>query len=416
MSDFPRQGGFDAGWLFVVAGVAICAAGLLIPAQRDLMDIRQKRDALHHEEVVANERLAAHSTFLADVEREDPLLVRRLAAAQLNLMPKGDTPVLLASSGQAPVTTWIDATVSVPPIPNGARADSPLARLATGPHRLWLLSGGVLAVFLGLLLDPSIGKVRVQSRSTAAAPPSFAQPSLQLDLVDAVNAGDPIVSTIEPLETPLVLPTAEVDTVAHGTEFVLAHSVNVQLDVGEASDSNDAVSVVEFDLPAGATIDQVHETIDSGTDALPDETATNPGPEVQLTECESELNAVDHAHDDGVDCVVDLNESDQESATSLDLPVSEPEVACKPQELPAPAAADDPVSTGADDPGLAPPDIETFDPFGQSHDTVPADNEQMHQGVPEPAADDGGIDDCAEPASSSEIESTFPVELPFRPL
>lgn len=429
MSDSPRPSGFDAGWLFVVAGVAICAAGLLIPAQRDLADIRQKRDALRHEEVVANERLTAHSVFLADIEREDPLLVRRLAAAQLNLMPKGDTPVLLASSGQSAVTTWIDATVMVPPVAIGASgggggggaggAGSPLARLATGPYRLWLLSGGALAVFLGLLLDPSIGKARVPAHAAASTPHSEYQRSLQFGPLAVVDADGPIVDAVEPSEALAVLPAPELELIvsdAHESDAMAAGPVDAQLDDHELTDRNAVLSLVEVDLPTDATIASLQLGAEPVQELPIDEVALDSEFDVPFAEAEGELNAVGDEFDDAMECALDLNVSDQGHSAALDLPMTDAEGECEPPALPMSAAAADPVPTRADDAAMAPPEIETFDPFGHSSEVAavdhePANNLDFHA----PAPDEGLPVDEGDSGSRSAPESAFPTELPFRP-
>lgn len=150
----PRTPG--PGWLYVAAGLAICAAGVLIPAQDDLAALRRQRDCLTEEIAAGEARIAAHSGFLDHLHHRDPSLIRRLAASHLNVTPSGDRAVLLASSRETTIDRWIDESV-----PGGRRRVEParpsvLRRLATGPHRIWLLGGGVLCVFIGLLLDPGL--------------------------------------------------------------------------------------------------------------------------------------------------------------------------------------------------------------------------------------------------------------------
>jgi hypothetical protein len=82
--------------------------------------------------------------------------MRRLAAAHLNLVPAGTTPVLIASTRQATVTDWIGRSVVVasaprPPQPMSQR--SWLTSLTAGSGRLWVIGAGVLVVFVGLLMD-----------------------------------------------------------------------------------------------------------------------------------------------------------------------------------------------------------------------------------------------------------------------
>jgi hypothetical protein len=143
----------DCGWLYVLAGLALCAAGVLVPARRDLEDLRRQRDRLADEREIGQERAEAYETFLQLLADDDPALVRRLAAAQLNLVPADETPVLVAASRTATVTDWIDRNVRAQRVEPQPPPDTLLARLVGGPRRMWVIAGGVLVVFVGLLLD-----------------------------------------------------------------------------------------------------------------------------------------------------------------------------------------------------------------------------------------------------------------------
>jgi hypothetical protein len=169
MADHALITRFDAGWLFLLAGLAICAAGVLIPANNDLNVTRHQLALLQRQETITNDRVAAHLDFLKDLEQGDPALVRRLAASQLNLMRNGEQAVLVASSIKEPITQWIDSTVPVRPMPLADQARSALSRLSTGPHRLWFLASGVLCVFIGLLLDHSLPTLSQQARQAPRA-------------------------------------------------------------------------------------------------------------------------------------------------------------------------------------------------------------------------------------------------------
>lgn len=138
----------------MAAGLAICAAGVILPAQDDLQSLQHQLERLRDEEVHAYARLKAHSDFMDQIDRADQPLVRRLAATQLNMVPQGDTPVLLSARATLPVTDWIDATVNMDIRPPKPAVVSKLSQLANGPHRLWMFGGGIMAVFVGLMLSP----------------------------------------------------------------------------------------------------------------------------------------------------------------------------------------------------------------------------------------------------------------------
>ncbi len=160
MHRLPARLRIDPGWLFVVGGLVLCVAGILLPAQRDLDDLRRQRAELRHEEAILQGRLAARGAFLQELDRRQPALIRRLAASQLNLVPQGEEPLLVSSSLNDDIISWVDATVQATPTEEIHRANSTLSRLMNGRYRLWLLTAGVVSAFLGLLLDPSLTRVR----------------------------------------------------------------------------------------------------------------------------------------------------------------------------------------------------------------------------------------------------------------
>ena len=149
---------FDPGWLFVIAGVALCSAGILIPAQDDLDALRGQLDRLEERKATSAARIAAYEQFLRELERREPRLVRRLAASQLNMLPANVKPVLLSSSRHSTVMDWIHAGVAVAPVSHAAPPKTALSRLTGGPHRLWVLAAGITVIFVGLLLEPGAAR------------------------------------------------------------------------------------------------------------------------------------------------------------------------------------------------------------------------------------------------------------------
>lgn len=157
---------FDPGWPFVVAGLGLLVCGVLIPAQRDLQGLQNTLKIHRALEDQSLRQRAAYDRFLVDLDQGDEQLIRRLAASQLNLMPEDERSLLLTSSMNATVTDWIEASEPVD-LPNPAPyPDSLLARLATGPRRLWVLACGAFLVFVGLMLAPSTRATTTQDEPT----------------------------------------------------------------------------------------------------------------------------------------------------------------------------------------------------------------------------------------------------------
>jgi len=146
----------DPGWLFTIAGLVVMVASALLPAERDLHELRQQLAAIELRENYNTQRLQAYDRFMKDLSAHDPALLRRLAASQLNLMPQGTEPLLMATSMEHTVSDWIEVTVPQEEFIAAPGADTLLTRMADGPRRLWLMGGGALVVFLGLVMGFSV--------------------------------------------------------------------------------------------------------------------------------------------------------------------------------------------------------------------------------------------------------------------
>jgi len=138
-------------WLIFVSGLALLVAVVLIPAGNDLADARAARDEALALERYELERLDRYETYLEALDRRDDRLLRSLAMSQLRLTP-ADRHVLLPVGA----TGDIDLFGPIEPVPEldepAARPVSTLEDLATHQRkRLWLIAGGVLCLFVGLL-------------------------------------------------------------------------------------------------------------------------------------------------------------------------------------------------------------------------------------------------------------------------
>lgn len=145
----------DPGWPFVIAGLLLLAAGILIPGHRELLELKGELLRQETREQAAFEQLRAYDEFLAGVRESSPEIVRRLAMAHLNKIPAGEDSLLLTPGMNQTVGEWIessipDRTVVVPPYP-----DTVLARWALGPGRLWMLGVAVMLLFVGFVAGPS---------------------------------------------------------------------------------------------------------------------------------------------------------------------------------------------------------------------------------------------------------------------
>lgn len=148
---------FEAAWLFLLAGVALLASAVLIPAYRDVETARWHRDRALVIESNRLERVERYARYLDAVERGQESVVLSLAAAQLNRAPEGWRPLV---DNPDPSTT----TASVfPALEPGPAHDPPrventslLSRWATGERsRLWLIAAGALLTLIGIMPQTS---------------------------------------------------------------------------------------------------------------------------------------------------------------------------------------------------------------------------------------------------------------------
>lgn len=143
----------DAGWLYIISGLIVGAASVLIPAQEQLRHLETQRDELATREQHLAKRLHAHAVLLEDLDRAHPAMVRRLAAAQLNVMPRQWEPILLARETTAQVDRWVETAVPMTVArTQAADEQSLLSKLVQGPHRLWVMGAAVLCMFAGLVI------------------------------------------------------------------------------------------------------------------------------------------------------------------------------------------------------------------------------------------------------------------------
>ena len=210
---------FDPGWLFTVAGLTLLVISALLPAQQDLANLTEQLAKLEHQEKVNQKRIGAYAQFLVELKAKDPSLLTRLAASQLNLMPKGEAPVLVATSMEHTVSDWIEATVPPEAFEPDLVPDTLLTRLASGQRRLWLMGGGALIVFIGLTtgipLTPSTRLVATALEEKwleeARAPTSFASESqASVAKVDVDDSPQPWDHDIDlPIETSFEIAAAQ---------------------------------------------------------------------------------------------------------------------------------------------------------------------------------------------------------------
>ncbi len=306
----------DPGWPFVIAGLLLLVAGVLIPAQRDLQELRNTLEIHRALEDQSIRQLAAYDRFLNDLDHGDEQLVGRLAASQLNLMPKDERSMLLVPTLNATVTQWIeDSEPAILPNPP-AYPDTLLSRLATGPRRLWVLACGAFLVFVGLMLSPSAPSSRRGVRRPETETETETEPSPKPMPVAAVATAVAAVST-------LVIDDSDASSEEHEAQAAEEAAVAVLEQPAPSSRLDEAFGAIDAEAAVADEIEAVAEI--AVAEAVVEEAVIG---EVDAVRCEVELEEVEGADaDDAVaeDAVADdavaeveADASDDESFACVD--------------------------------------------------------------------------------------------------
>jgi hypothetical protein len=145
----------DAGWLFLLSGLVILAAAILIPAFDDLDQASWSRDRAVAIEDNRRDRLMRYGAYLDALDHGNESVILSLSASQLNMIPEGRQPISPTMDPAHQSAAVFPLLEPEPPaLPEMPRLNdrSLLGRLATGERsRLWMIGGGAFCVLLGVL-------------------------------------------------------------------------------------------------------------------------------------------------------------------------------------------------------------------------------------------------------------------------
>jgi hypothetical protein len=143
----------DPGWLFLVAGITLVGATILLPASEDLAEARHRRDVALVYEAHRKERIARYEEYIKALDTREPSLVYSLAASQLNQIGEGRG--MIGSIGDARSSNVSVFPALEPPpmaVPERVKVESRLQHWAMNERtRMLMLAGGMLLVLIGLL-------------------------------------------------------------------------------------------------------------------------------------------------------------------------------------------------------------------------------------------------------------------------
>jgi len=160
----PEKGsgpiGFGWSWAVLLAGLALLASVVLIPAQRGALVARNERDIALAKEEHLLKRLDSYNSALEELQQRDEVALEAWRTSQLNRWPEGRRPLneqtnLGAESAPVSIFASLEPDPVRPELTE--QVDSPLSWIAThSTIRLWAIALGAGMVFAGLL--PPSGK------------------------------------------------------------------------------------------------------------------------------------------------------------------------------------------------------------------------------------------------------------------
>ena len=158
---------FDPGWLMLIAGVALIATTIIIPAQRELEQAQFFKSRVDAIAKHRSDRLKNYTDYIAALDRGDPAVVEALASRQKNMArvglelilparPEGQTDLLTNSKVPLSASTLPELEPAPLRLPEPPKIDpaklSSLERWARDDNArpMVLLAGGG-CILLGLL-------------------------------------------------------------------------------------------------------------------------------------------------------------------------------------------------------------------------------------------------------------------------
>jgi len=149
------------GWLLLLCGAAVVALTVLTPPYLAVRRLEAQCQVMHLHELALQEQQDSYVRFVDAVQRNDPMLIQRLAWHQLNLRPARsqplDRPIPVIDRPVPTIDQWVRTSVRLPaavgPVAGTGLADSHLMRLVNEPlTRPWVLAFGGWLILAGLLL------------------------------------------------------------------------------------------------------------------------------------------------------------------------------------------------------------------------------------------------------------------------
>ncbi len=141
----------DYGWIYLMCGLLISAAAIILPAHQELELLKHKRDSIQLDLNNQSSQVLIYESFLNEASNKQSQLRQRLFNMQFNIKEDGSTVVVDSSSSQTPLD-WLSQRARTDRFINiDVQNASLLTVFSEGRSRLFMFGVGAFAIFIGLI-------------------------------------------------------------------------------------------------------------------------------------------------------------------------------------------------------------------------------------------------------------------------
>jgi hypothetical protein len=141
----------DLGWFYLICGLTLTVAAIIIPAKEDLLQLELKRDAIVCDLDGLRSQIEVYKQFLDDLKDSDSEIHDKVAEMQFNLTSNGAPIVIDMSASQTPLAWLSKRARKAKVLEVEHNHASLLTSIVQGRGRLWLIACGAFLMFVGLV-------------------------------------------------------------------------------------------------------------------------------------------------------------------------------------------------------------------------------------------------------------------------
>lgn len=141
----------DITCIYLVCGIILCAAAIILPAHQDLLELESKRDSIRYDRNDLHNQIDVYQSFLDELDEGSMTLQQRIVEMQFNTPPNGTPVVIDRSASQTPLDWVAKRSMTIRALDATPQQSSLLSSIVQGRGRLWLIACGAFMIFVGLV-------------------------------------------------------------------------------------------------------------------------------------------------------------------------------------------------------------------------------------------------------------------------